>query len=429
MSAAPLSVAVGGGKGGVGKSVVATNLAAAMANLGFRVVLIDADLGAANLHTLLGVDRPGLTLQALLDRKVLSLEEVVIPTIVPRLFMVPGIGAVAGAANLPHAQKVKLLRHVQEIDADALVIDCGAGTGHNVVDFFTIADVRVVVATPQLTSLQNAYAFLKAAVYRTLQSEAANHRERQALKLSSDRSETERVSDLLRRVVEEDPSLAVRLTNCLESFGAFVVGNQLEHPGQENIIHALSRMVSDFLNVGMTVIDHIPRSDALHRSVSRRQPLVATSPHAHESRTFFAVAEKLLTTNVGALRAQRAQLNEPVSEPPDTEGLPGPIGRYLRRHERYNVNWVGSAEINGHWTVARVYDVSKGGLLIRTERRLTKGLEVSVHIGEPAHVALRGIVRHIDGERAGIELHEEDSARYGDALVAAVHGQPARRSA
>ena len=100
----PVCISVGGGKGGVGKSVVAANLGVAIADLGFRTVIIDADLGAANQHTLFGIDRPGQSLQAFLDKDVRSLEEIASPTGAPRLFLVPGIGAVPGAANLNHAQ-------------------------------------------------------------------------------------------------------------------------------------------------------------------------------------------------------------------------------------------------------------------------------------------------------------------------------------
>ena len=132
----PLRVAVGGGKGGVGKSVVAANLACAMAELGFRTILVDADLGSANQHTLFGIDRPGVTLQALIDRKIETLEEAVTPTPYGRLFLVPGSGAVVGAANVAHGQKLKLIRHIARLDADAIIIDCGAGTSYNVVDLF-----------------------------------------------------------------------------------------------------------------------------------------------------------------------------------------------------------------------------------------------------------------------------------------------------
>ena len=157
-------IGVGGGKGGVGKSVLAANLAVASAELGFRTVLVDCDLGAANQHTLFGIDRPVSTLQTFLEREVSSLEEVTAATGVARLFLIPGVGAVPGAANLPHARKLKVLRHLSKLDADVVILDVGAGVSFNTLDFYELADLRLVVTTPQLPSLQNAYCFLKAAL-------------------------------------------------------------------------------------------------------------------------------------------------------------------------------------------------------------------------------------------------------------------------
>lgn len=159
-------ISFGGGKGGVGKSMLAGNVAVALAQSGLEVILVDADLGAANQHTLFGVDRPRKGLQDFLDRQVESLAEAASETQVPKLRLVVGTGAVPNAANIHHAQKLKLMRHIRGAEADVVVVDVGAGSSHNTVDFFDLGDARVLVATAQLTSIQNAYAFLKAAVLR-----------------------------------------------------------------------------------------------------------------------------------------------------------------------------------------------------------------------------------------------------------------------
>src|SRR5215471_12704007 len=101
----PLVVAVGGGKGGIGKSVISANLAVALAKQGAQVVAVDADLGSANLHTLFGIDHPDASIQALIDGRVQRLDELAIGTDVPRLRLIAGSVAVPGAANLQHARK------------------------------------------------------------------------------------------------------------------------------------------------------------------------------------------------------------------------------------------------------------------------------------------------------------------------------------
>ncbi len=92
--------AVGGGKGGVGKSLLAVNLGVALARSGKRCILLDADFGGANLHTLLGLSNPSVTLTDLLTRKAPRLSDVVVPTQTPGLFLISGSRAQLDQANI-----------------------------------------------------------------------------------------------------------------------------------------------------------------------------------------------------------------------------------------------------------------------------------------------------------------------------------------
>src|SRR5262249_17285764 len=149
------------------KSTIAVNLALAMGRLGHRVVLVDADLGAANLHTMLGVVRPARGLGEFIDHEIESLDDARIQATVPTVSLVPGTSR-PGAANINHGQKLRLLRAISRIDTDCVIVDVGAGTSYHVVDLVAIADIKLFVVTPQLPSLHNAYALLKACVHRVV---------------------------------------------------------------------------------------------------------------------------------------------------------------------------------------------------------------------------------------------------------------------
>jgi len=123
MESAPIIWAVGGGKGGVGKSVVSTILAFWLARNGKRTVLIDVDLGGANLHTLLGIKSPPRTLIDFINRKFGSLEEICIDTEAKNLCLISGSSEVLSLANPHFSQKVKLINHFSRLDADYVVID------------------------------------------------------------------------------------------------------------------------------------------------------------------------------------------------------------------------------------------------------------------------------------------------------------------
>lgn len=162
-------IAIGGGKGGVGKSVLSIAIGLSLSMRGHRVVLIDLDLGAANLHTYLGIMGHTPSLADFVLRRVSDLQEIVISTDVQNLFLISGAEFVPGMANPAHWMKLKIIRHIRGLDADFVIIDLGAGVHFNILDFFGIADRGVVITAPEPGAVMNAYGFIKASFHRRLQ--------------------------------------------------------------------------------------------------------------------------------------------------------------------------------------------------------------------------------------------------------------------
>ena len=289
-------ISVGGGKGGVGKSVLAANLSVALAQAGVEVILVDGDLGAANQHTLFGIEHKVPTLQALIDHDVERLEDTLVPTGVERLRLVAGSSATPGAANLAHTQKLKLLRHIRALPAEVVVVDVGAGVAFNTIDLFAVADVRVSVLSPQLPSLQNAYAFLKGVVVRSLEQLAEG--DERAILDAGVAHQTDRVPAMIARLDDTAPALAKRARALLANFGARLVGNQATMPSDANIFHAVERMLRDFLGIDAPVVGVVPASLRLHSSVNRRVPLCVESPHDDAARAIRQIANRLLDAAV-----------------------------------------------------------------------------------------------------------------------------------
>ncbi len=152
-------IAVASGKGGVGKTNISTNMAIAYANLGKRVVLMDADLGLANVNVVLGMI-PKYNLYHLIRRQK-TMREIIMETNY-------GISIVAGAsgfskiANLNEEERQGFVEELSELsNADVVIVDTGAGVSNNVLSFVAAADEAIIVTTPEPTAITDAYGIIK----------------------------------------------------------------------------------------------------------------------------------------------------------------------------------------------------------------------------------------------------------------------------
>jgi flagellar biosynthesis protein FlhG len=152
-------IAVSSGKGGVGKTNIAINLALAYAELGKRVTVMDADLGLANVNVVLGVI-PRYNLYHLI-RKQKTLNEILVDTSY-------GIRIIAGAsgfskiANLTEDERTNFIGELSALSAsDIIIIDCSAGVSNNVISFIAAADDALIVTTPEPTAITDAYGIIK----------------------------------------------------------------------------------------------------------------------------------------------------------------------------------------------------------------------------------------------------------------------------
>ncbi len=155
-----LTISVSSGKGGVGKSCIALNLAILLSAAGKRVALVDADLALANLDILLDVD-----VCANLSHVVAGTSRLddVIVDLPCGVQLVPGASGLAKLADLNQFEGARLLQELTalEADNDIIIIDCGAGIGSEVLSFAAASDIAMIVTSPEPTALADGYAMIK----------------------------------------------------------------------------------------------------------------------------------------------------------------------------------------------------------------------------------------------------------------------------
>lgn len=290
-------IAVGGGKGGIGKTMVSANLGVALAQRGNSVLLVDADLGGANIHTAMGVAQPSRTLSDFVSRRVARIEDVVLPSGIENLSLIVGSQDVLDAANPKYQQKIKLLRHLQTVDADYLVLDLGAGTSFNVLDFFLLAEHGLLVMLPEPTSVENAYRFVKTAFFRRLQYLEEQYGLEELIEdvLSTREGALQTPHDFVERVRAYDSELGDQIAHELKSFRIKLVVNQVRTAADQGAGQAVVSAWKKFFGLEMDLLGSIRYDDEAWRAVRKRRPVMVEQPDSEAAQGLARIAERLLS--------------------------------------------------------------------------------------------------------------------------------------
>lgn len=284
-------VSIASGKGGVGKSVIAANLALLLAKKGQRVVLADLDIGGADSHILFGLLNPPLTLTDFLNRRVERLEDIAQALPVHSdLRIIPGTGDTLATANMSYSTKKRLIRHFQEIQADIIVADIGAGTSYHALDFFLMAEHHLAVATPDPTSVLDLYRFIKlAAIRRVLSSFLARDAMAEALS-DRDFSSVEEVLDVAGKTDEVGRGIA---ETTLRTFHPALVLNRVSGRSRVNVLQ-LRKLLKEYVGGDLTLLGEIPDDPAMERAVRGYLPVADSDPSSPSAMALGRVADALM---------------------------------------------------------------------------------------------------------------------------------------
>jgi flagellar biosynthesis protein FlhG len=297
--ASKIIIAVGGAKGGVGKSAIATNLAVGLALLGQQVVLADLDLGGADVHLYLGVKTLPKTWNDLLDKKVNSIEDIITPTPFEGLKLIGGDSSKLGSENLPYAQKRKIMRHLREIEGDYLILDLGGNTSYNALDFFLFADHKIVISGTEPASILDSYSFVKVAFYRFLERFFSEHNSLKDLGQKIKDGSWERSKDLsldyiFEAVRERDEAAYNKIRKQHDQFRVSLVVNMAEHRKDFQIAESMQHVLKEkcFLNVG--ILGTIPFDKLARKAAQSFTPIIVEYPKCQPSKAIHQMLAAIL---------------------------------------------------------------------------------------------------------------------------------------
>ena len=289
--------AVGGGKGGTGKSFLSANMGIALAGQGKRVLLIDADLGCANLHTCLGIEYPEATLSDLLTGRIKRIEQAIVPTGIANLSLISGAQDILEMANPKHAQKTRLLKQIQELDMEYVILDLGAGTSFNILDFFLIADQGILAVLPEPTSVENVYRFIKSVFYRRFRKIAREESVREIIAQAMDQKNEHGIKtpyDLIEQVARMDGAVGERLKKEMYGLRPKLVVNQVRSKDDITLGFSMRSSCSKYFGITVEYVGYVEYDDHVWQATKRRRPLLTQYPTSGSARGINTVASHLV---------------------------------------------------------------------------------------------------------------------------------------
>jgi flagellar biosynthesis protein FlhG len=286
-------VAVGGGRPGVGHSVLSVNLAVYLAQLGRKVVLIDSDGANGSLHAMLGVE-PAEKLVSADPFAEEALEP--IATGVPGLALVPQEYTQYSTLPLRPGRKPRWAKGLRMLDADYVILDLGGGTAPASLDLFLSADFGLCPTAPDPPSVEASYRFLKALFQRQLRRHLLKdrYRMRQLERALGQLPPLPSPIELLRTLAKYDAAAADAAFSQLASLRCFLVTNGTRLRQDVELGRTMADLSERYLGVRLEYMGHVEHDDAIWLSVVRRRPLLLDNPTSKSAKNLERIARRVV---------------------------------------------------------------------------------------------------------------------------------------
>ena len=291
-------IPIASGKGGVGKSLLTANLALSIAQLGFSTTAVDLDLGGSNLHTYLGIPNTNPGIGDFLKGKKVNFEALSVKTGIPNLSFIPGDGKTPFMANIPFTQRVVLLEKIQHIQTDFILLDLGAGTSFNTLNFFGLSNRGAIVTTFETPAIMNFLVFLRNFMFRVLSSLVRDNRNLFADLIKAYRQPITTapltMDSLLERDAKFDRPLAEKARRKLSTYRPRIIFNMGENPEELEVIQKIDNTLRQSLLLEADFFGYIFFDDHVRQAAKKGEILLTGYPESLASKSIAQLAKRIV---------------------------------------------------------------------------------------------------------------------------------------
>lgn len=287
---------IGGGKGGSGKSFLASSLGHLLAKSGKKTLLIDLDLGAANLHTMVDVPYPEKCFSDFITKKILSLEDTILGTSIPNLFLISGAHDSLDIANLPYDKKIKTLRAIAKLNYEYIILDLGAGTAFNTLDFFLASRNGIFITTPEPTSIENVYRLIRAIYLRRIRhffSAAEFKALGKKVKEHVGDDSFNQPENIVSVIKKEYPEKYALIKKDFDSFCFKLVLNQLRKQDNASLGEQICKIIKKHMGINVDFAGNISYDEHVHDAICQRVCFLYRYPHTRAANDLRGLNRKM----------------------------------------------------------------------------------------------------------------------------------------
>jgi len=282
MGMRPTIIPVASGKGGVGKSVFAASLAILLGRMGFDTIAVDLDLGGSNLHTYFGLPNTHPGVGDYLKQRLAELNQLLVDTPFPKVRFLPGDGKTPFMANIPKGQRFQLLDDIQHLPARFVVVDLGAGSSINTMNFFGLANDSIVITTLDTPALMNAMVFLRNFLFANILTLAAEdpilHRKLLDLYRRPASRKNLTAQEAYQLVSGHNPSLGRTIRSRCQRFAPRLVLNMGDAAADLAVASKIRSSLQKNLSMDVSILGMIFYDDQVRRLVRKNRVVMGEEP-------------------------------------------------------------------------------------------------------------------------------------------------------
>lgn len=288
--------AFGGGKGGIGKTFLSSNFGIHLAKKGKKTLIVDLDLGGANVHTYLGIKPLGPNLKDYLNGKVTSIEDVISVTNTNNLFFIKGLDDWTSDLKIDRPKIEALIDSINKYNFDSVIFDLAAGTHSETIDFFLSCDVQIIVSTPEPTSIENSYQFLKKAFHRTVIKTSEDLQcvdEINKLLHHKERFNIKTPTELISFLIKKEPILGKLLKKNVFQVKPKILINQARSHQDQILSTSIERICSKYFSMDCESIGFVHYDSAIWQSLRVLKPFQIEQVNSNTSNELIRIFNRL----------------------------------------------------------------------------------------------------------------------------------------